>query len=262
MWPLGREDGLRSKILFFPRAAGRKRAVGDLGGLPLSLGRTGSLEVRLATSKKEIRKAQRLRYKVFYEQGQATADRRSGLVRRDICPFDRVCDHLLVIDHSSTNRFGRTLPRVASTTRLLRQDIAVRNFGFYTAREFDIGPLIARHAGDKFLELGRSCVLPEYRSKRTLELLWRGIWAYVRHHHIDVMIGCASLEGAESAGARAAAELSPSSCGGRRQLDGARPEAALCADGSSRQAGDRHARGAGHLAAAGQGLSAPRGLIW
>jgi putative hemolysin len=37
--------------------------------------------------------------------------------------------------------------------------------------------------------------LPEYRSKRTLQLLWRGIWAYVRHYRIDVMIGCASLEG-------------------------------------------------------------------
>jgi putative hemolysin len=195
MWHIDREDGLRSKILFFPSVAGCKPAVGDLCGLPPSLGRVGSLEVRLATSKKEIRKAQRLRYKVFYEQGQAMADRRTGLVRRDICAFDRVCDHLLVIDHSSTNRFGRTVPRVVGTYRLLRQDIALRNFGFYTAREFDIAPLIARHAGEKFLELGRSCVLPEYRSKRTLELLWRGIWAYVRHHHIDVMIGCASLEG-------------------------------------------------------------------
>lgn len=195
MWHIGRDDGIGSKILFFPRAQDRKPAVKDLCGLPPSLGRVGSLEVRLATSKKEIRKAQRLRYQVFYEQGQAVADRRIGLVHRDICPFDRVCDHLLVIDHSSTNRFGRTVPRVVGTYRLLRQDVAQRNFGFYTAREFDIVPLLARHTGKKFLELGRSCVLPEYRAKRTLELLWRGIWAYVRHHRIDVMIGCASLEG-------------------------------------------------------------------
>ena len=195
MWHIGRDDGIGSKILFFPRAQGRKPAVRDLCGLPPSLGRVGSLEVRLATSKKDIRKAQRLRYQVFYELGQAVADRRIGLVRRDICPFDRVCDHLLVIDHSSTNRFGRTVPRVVGTYRLLRQDVAQRNFGFYTAREFDIVPLLVRHTGKKFLELGRSCVLPEYRAKRTLELLWRGIWAYVRYHHIDVMIGCASLEG-------------------------------------------------------------------
>jgi putative hemolysin len=195
MWHIGRTEGTGSKILFFPRVPRRNPGVRDLCGLPPSLGRMGSLELRLATSKKEIRRAQRLRFKVFYEQGQAMADRRAGLVRRDICPFDRVCDHLLVIDHASTNRFGRTVPRVVGTYRLLRQDIAQRNFGFYSAREFDIEPLLARHAGKRFLELGRSCVLPEYRAKRTLELLWRGIWAYVRHHRIDVMIGCASLEG-------------------------------------------------------------------
>jgi L-ornithine Nalpha-acyltransferase len=49
----------------------------------------------------------------------------------------------------------------------------------------------------RFLELGRSCVLPAYRNKRTVELLWHGIWAYVLHHRIDVMIGCASLEGTD-----------------------------------------------------------------
>ena len=48
-----------------------------------------------------------------------------------------------------------------------------------------------------FLELGRSCVLPDYRNKRTLELLWHGIWAYVLRHGFDVMIGCASLEGTD-----------------------------------------------------------------
>jgi putative hemolysin len=195
MWQLGRDDGLHNKLLFFPRTPGRKPLIRDLCGLPPSLGRIGSLEVRLATSKKEIRKAQKLRYKVFYELGQASADHRAALVRRDLCPFDRVCDHLLVIDHSKLNRFGRIIPRVVGTYRLLRQDVAERNFGFYSEREFDIAPLLARHRGKQFLELGRSCVLPEFRSKRTLELLWRGIWTYVRHHRIDVMIGCASLEG-------------------------------------------------------------------
>ena len=52
--------------------------------------------------------------------------------------------------------------------------------GFYSASEFDIARLIARHRDLKFLELGRSCVLPPYRNKRTVELLWHGIWTYVR----------------------------------------------------------------------------------
>jgi putative hemolysin len=47
------------------------------------------------------------------------------------------------------------------------------------------------------MELGRSCVLEPYRNKRTVELLWHGLWTYVREHGIDVMIGCASLPGTD-----------------------------------------------------------------
>jgi putative hemolysin len=159
------------------------------------LGAFGPLEVRLATTKKEIRKAQRLRYKVFYEEGDATADRTAALIRRDICPFDAACDHLLVIDHAAVNRFGKPKPKVVGTYRLLRQDRAEAHNGFYSAQEYDIAPLLARHASKRFLELGRSCVLAPYRSKRTLELLWRGIWAYTKHYRIDALFGCASLEG-------------------------------------------------------------------
>jgi hypothetical protein len=74
---------------------------------------------------------------------------------------------------------------------LLRQDVALRHGGFYTAGEFDIDDLVASHPGLHFLELGRSCVLQPYRNKRTVELLWRGIWTYVCRHRLDVMIGCA-----------------------------------------------------------------------
>ena len=68
--------------------------------------------------------------------------------------------------------------------------------------EYDIAPLLKAHPGLRFLELGRSCVLKPYRNKRTVELLWHGIWTYVLHHRIDVMIGCASLEGTDPRGAR------------------------------------------------------------
>jgi L-ornithine Nalpha-acyltransferase len=162
-----------------------------------SLGWSGSLELRLATRKSEIRKAQRLRYKVFFQEGGATPDARAALVRRDICRFDKICDHLLVIDHAARHRFGKRKPKVVGAYRLLRQDVAQQNFGFYSAQEFDVGPLLSRHPNSRFLELGRSCVLAEYRGKKTIEMLWRGIWAYVKYHRIDAMIGCASLEGAD-----------------------------------------------------------------
>ena len=186
---------LPSNMSWLPRPG---KIIRDLHGLPESLGRIGSLEIRLATRKKDIRKAQKLRFKVFYEEGGAIADRRSALTRRDICPFDRICDHLLVIDHDAKSRLGRRKPRVVGAYRLLRQDVAERNGGFYTASEYDIAPLLARHPGKRFLELGRSCVHKDWRSRKTLELMWRGIWTYVRHHRIDVMIGCASLPGANS----------------------------------------------------------------
>ena len=170
--------------------------VRDTHGLPVVLGRLGSLEVRLATTRSEIRRAQRLRYKVFYEEMSAVAPAHLKLIRRDKDAFDKVCDHLLVIDHAHKRGPLKAMkPKVVGTYRLLRQDVADRNFGFYTASEFAIEPLIARHAGQRFCELGRSCVLAPYRNKKTVELLWQGIWAYVLHHRIDVLFGCASLEG-------------------------------------------------------------------
>jgi putative hemolysin len=200
--------GLSAKFPFFPNRAKNSgpRKFGPFpgwrprfshSGLGPSLGWNGSLELRLATTKSEIRKAQRLRYRVFFEEGGAAADGAAALVRRDICRFDKVCDHLLVIDHEARNDFGKCKSKVVGAYRLLRQDVAQQNFGFYSAQEFDIGPMLGRHPNSQFLELGRSCVLAEYRQKKTIEMLWRGIWAYVKHYRIDAMIGCASLEGTD-----------------------------------------------------------------
>jgi putative hemolysin len=161
-----------------------------------TLGRLGSLEVRLATTAADVRSAQKLRYKVFYQEMSAVADVATLVARRDVDAFDAICDHLLVIDHDAP-RFGRRKPAVVGTYRLLRQHVAQRHHGFYTAREFDIAPLVARHPELSFLELGRSCVLAPYRNKRTVELLWHGAWSYVRRHRIDVMLGCASLDGTD-----------------------------------------------------------------
>jgi len=161
-----------------------------------TLGRLGSLEVRLATSRSDIKRAQKLRYKVFYRDGHAIADAPTLLARRDKDMFDRICDHILVIDHDAPlTRRGKQ--PVVGTYRLLRQEIAQPHGGFYSDEEFDIAALMERHRNLRFLELGRSCVLPAYRTKRTVELLWHGIWTYVRRHGMDVMIGCASLPGTD-----------------------------------------------------------------
>lgn len=171
---------------------------GPAPGPAPALGRMGDLEVRLAADGREVRRAQRVRYKVFFEHGSARPEAGAALRRRDLCPFDAACDHLVVVDHAALDRrSGIRRPRIVGTYRLLRQEVAERRGGFYTAGQFDLAPLLARHPGQRFLELGRACVLPRYRAKRTIELLWRGIWAYVRQHRMDVLIGCASFEGAD-----------------------------------------------------------------
>lgn len=164
-------------------------------------GQIGSLEVRLARSRGDIRRAQRLRYRVFYEEMSAIPNATTMLNRRDEDPYDAICDHLLVVDRGGAPRTRQRWPRrsrVVGTYRVLRQEVAERHGGFYTQSEYDIAPLIAaKRETHKFMELGRSCVLQPYRNRRTVELLWQGIWTYVREHHVDVMLGCASFAGTD-----------------------------------------------------------------
>jgi putative hemolysin len=162
-----------------------------------SLGRIGPLEVRLARSAAEVRQAQKLRYRVFYKEGSAIPDPARLLARRDVDAFDAICDHLLVFDHSEAAAGPGGAPAVVGTYRLLRQSMADDFGGFYTASEFNIGGLLARHPNRNFLELGRSCVLSPYRNKRTVELLWQGIYSYITLGGVDVMFGCASIEGTD-----------------------------------------------------------------
>ncbi|HEY7231881.1 MAG TPA: GNAT family N-acyltransferase [Pseudolabrys sp.] len=160
-----------------------------------TLGRVGTLEVRLAQTAAEVRQAQKLRYQVFYREGSAIPGPTRLLARRDIDGYDAMCDHLLVVDHAARDRNASNRPAVVGTYRLLRQHLAEEYSGFYTAGEFDIAALVSRHRDLHFLELGRSCVLAPYRNKHTVELLWHGIYAYILQNRCDVMFGCASLDG-------------------------------------------------------------------
>ena len=154
--------------------------------------------VRLARSEREVATAQELRFSVFYEELKASPDAAASHSRRDADRFDEFCDHLIVVRRTAGNEVGKFSVEdgeMVGTYRLLRQSVAEQNGGFYTQGEFDIAPLLAAKPALKFLELGRSCVLKQYRTKPVVELLWQGIWNYVRHHGMDVMLGCASLEG-------------------------------------------------------------------
>jgi putative hemolysin len=153
--------------------------------------RAGNLGVRIAERPEEIDAVQALRYRVFYEEMGARADAATAAARRDRDEFDAVADHLLALDHN----IGEGPDAVVATYRLIRRPAAARLGRFYSAAEYDISRLVAFPG--EVLELGRSCVDAAYRTRPTLQLLWRGIAAYVFKHRIDLMFGCASLHGTD-----------------------------------------------------------------
>ncbi len=151
----------------------------------------GSLELRLAVSDTDIEAIQALRFRVFYEELSATASAETVISRRDADSFDAICDHILVLDH----QLGDDADAIVGTYRLLRSSVASAHGGFYTAGEFDISCL--ENIGGEHVELGRSCVAPRYRTRPTMQLLWRGIAYYVLGYDISLMFGCASLAGTD-----------------------------------------------------------------
>ena len=154
--------------------------------------RASNLGVRIAETPWELDAAQALRYRVFYDEMGAHPTAHIAALQRDADEYDEVADHLLVIDHAR----GEGAEGVVGTYRLIRRPAAAQVGGFYSANEYDIG-LIEAFPGE-VLELGRSCVDVAYRTRPTLQLLWRGIAAYVFKHRIDLMFGCASLHGTDA----------------------------------------------------------------
>jgi putative hemolysin len=142
--------------------------------------------VRLAESDAEIEAAQKLRYRVFYEEYKAQPTPEITALRKDFDEYDSFADHLVVIDLEGG------LHNIVGTYRLIRREKAEQHgSSFYSSHEYDLSQLL--NSGASLLELGRSCVLPDYRAGSVLQLLWQGIANYIMDHKIDLMFGCASL---------------------------------------------------------------------
>jgi putative hemolysin len=153
----------------------------------------GDFEVRLAQTTAEIDAAQALRFRIFYEEMQANPTPEMARLRRDFDAYDEVCDHLLVLDR----RRGDGPEGIVGTYRLIRRSAAAKLGRFYSAAEYDVGPMVD-YPGE-VLELGRSCIARDARNTATMQMLWRGIALYSFHYNIQVMFGCASLPGTEPA---------------------------------------------------------------
>ena len=143
------------------------------------------LSVSFAQGEKQVREAQRLRYQVFSEEmGACLSNPESGIdpgIDKDM--FDPYCEHLLVRDHASG--------AVVGTYRLLNPKLARRAGGYYSETEFDLTRL--GHLQESMVEVGRSCVHPEYRNGPAIGLLWSGVTQYMRQMGYKYLIGCASI---------------------------------------------------------------------
>ena len=139
------------------------------------------LTFSLARNVAEVTEAQRIRYKVFADElGAKLPSAELGL---DIDRFDQHCDHLLVRDHSNE--------KVVGTYRILSPENSRKAGGYYSETEFDLSRLILLR--NRMVEVGRSCVHPDYRDGATITQLWAGLADYIGKNNHEYLIGCASI---------------------------------------------------------------------
>lgn len=116
-----------------------------------------------------MREIGRLRELAFRRVGEGTG------ARRDLDRFDAHYRHLVLWDEEALAIVGAY--RLGEAGRILgQQGIA----GLYSASLFDYAPAAHEFLGDA-VELGRSFVQPAYWGSRSLDYLWQGIGAYLRH---------------------------------------------------------------------------------
>ena len=149
--------------------------------------------IKIAEKKSELKKAQSLRYSVFYKEKKAIPTILKKILRLDYDKIDKYADHLIVLDK---NRRG-IKNKIVGTYRLLRGDITALCGGFYTSSEFDLSKILKSYKNNQILELGRSCVHKDYRNGNIMNLLWKAIAEYIKLYDIKILLGCASFHGTD-----------------------------------------------------------------
>lgn len=148
-------------------------------------------ELRLARDAADLALAQSLRYEVFVAELGGDGDMVDHAARLEADRFDPYFDHLMLLDH------GRDGNPCVGVYRLMRESQAREAGQFYCDDEYDLDCL--RASGRQLLELGRSCLHPDYRGGTAMMHLWTGLAGYVEAHGIELMFGVASFHGTEIA---------------------------------------------------------------
>ena len=139
------------------------------------------LRVRFADSLEDLRAAQRLRHRVFVEEMGARLPLAEPGIESD--RFDHYCEHLLVWDEDTDQAVG--------CYRILTDSQAVRAGGYHAQSKFDLTRVLA--VSGRLVEVGRTCVHPDYRNGAVISLLWSGLARFMLMHRYDYLIGCASI---------------------------------------------------------------------
>ncbi|WP_151719184.1 GNAT family N-acetyltransferase [Gemmobacter serpentinus] len=153
-----------------------------------------AFELRLARDPRDLMAAQRLRYRVFVEEMGSDGPLVDHAARLEGDAFDGLCDHMLLIDR---NRDADSLDDVVAVYRLLPGARLAAGQRFYSESEYDLGAL--RATGRSLLELGRSCVHPDYRGGAAMMQMWNRLADYVLERGIELMFGTASFPGTDVA---------------------------------------------------------------
>ena len=149
-------------------------------------------EIRLAKTEEEVIAAQKLRYKIFFEEDGAIPSEQVKLEKRDFDEFDPFCDHLIAIDKTAGDN---PADYVIGTYRLMRKDGAKKAGKWYSQSEFNVEKF--NDYNGEVLELGRACVHKDYRTKIVMQMLWNGLAAYMFDFDIKLMFGCGSFLGTD-----------------------------------------------------------------
>lgn len=145
-------------------------------------------EVSWARHDDEVRQAQRLRYRVFAEEMGARLTVPAGApAGHDIDRFDPFCEHLILRVKGAAGQQGP----VIGTYRVLTPANARRAGGFYSDSEFDLARLDPLRG--TMMELGRSCVHPEWRSGAAILALWGALAAFMDRNGLKTVVGSASV---------------------------------------------------------------------
>lgn len=161
-------------------------SIADTGTVPIP----ARIGVSWASSEAEVRDAQRLRHQVFVQEMGATPSDYNNVDGSDLEAdrFDPFCDHLLIKIHDPWEQY-RT--QIIGTCRVLRPAQAVLAGGFYSDTEFELSAIESLRP--KALELGRTCVHPDWRRGYVIMTMWRALSQYMLRHQLDTLIGSASI---------------------------------------------------------------------